>query len=76
MNLGGLSHPSSTGGQAVASSAVAAPNKSAYGTVPKSGHGPAPIYGEGKLWSMNRLGIDYDQLRGLGKTLDPKGNVK
>jgi hypothetical protein len=63
----GLSHPSSTGGAALASGGGAVPVDPQYGSIPKSGHGPAPL-----AWNMKKMGISYEDLRSLGKTLQPK----
>ncbi len=40
--VGGLGHPVSTGAQAIADSAAARPNQTAYGTLPKK-FGPSPV---------------------------------
>jgi hypothetical protein len=72
----GLSHPSSTGGAALASSGGAVPVDPQYGTIPKSGHGPAPIAWSGTTKTMQRMGISYEQLRSLGKTLQQGAKSK
>jgi len=72
----GLSHPSSTGGAALASSGGAVPVDPQYGTIPKSGHGSAPIAWRGTTKTMQRMGLSYEQLRSLGMTLQQGGKSK